>query len=144
MTTLLNKTLFASASLLSVFGLLLAAPQSVSAQEGMEEESAVVESQETFDNADTAAEADGTGMEMNEESAVVESQETFGTPDTAVEADGTEMEMTEESAVVESGVGVTEMESDIDSDVDYDTDDNDVEAETYSAPTYSNSPRALW
>ena len=39
-----------------------------------------------------------------------------------------------------------DMESDdVDGDYDYDSDDADeIESESYSAPTYSNSPRALW
>ena len=116
MNTLLNKALFVSASTFAALGLLLAAPQAASAQEGVED------------------------AEFTETEAM--------TPGIVRDSEVTESDAVGQSFEMEDGEGIDSdvdgMDSDdIDSDVDADYDE-DIESETYSAPTYSDSPRALW
>ena len=116
MRTLTNKLLLTSASALSILGLTLAVPHAANAQEMNDD------------------------LEMEAAESVEMEADT-----TEVVEDDNRLGQSVEMESVDMDADATDMDSDdIDSDLDYDDDDSEIEAETYSAPTYSNSPRALW
>lgn len=131
MQTLFNKTLAISASFLSVAGLMLISPQSVSAQE-MSEEMDAVETVE-MDSVETdAVETEGMGV-TETENVDAEEVEVTGTSESEEDTVG-------QSAEMETGV---EMETDVEMETTVDSSSPVVEEEV-EATTYSNSPRALW
>ncbi|MGD1898797.1 MAG: hypothetical protein ACFB16_17820 [Phormidesmis sp.] len=136
MRTLINKTLLASASALSVLGLLLIMPQAVSAQE-METETPAAPT--STDIEATPTEPASTDIEATEVDTEMEASEMEVDTTDSMESgtiDAVDTNTTTNDALEVNDTTTDDMDSDVEASDDMDS--------TGTTPTYSNSPRALW